>query len=472
MPKVKHYNSTTTTVVPASASLLRGELAINITDKKLWVGDASGDPVLIADYNAGSSSSVTISDTAPSSPSNGDLWWDSSIGNLNVWYEDGTSNQWVSAGKGGGSTPSGVLKSDGTVSLTANWDAGAYEIRALTFQSDVTTGTAPLTVASTTLVTNLNADQVDGNDASDIVLKTDVDDTPVDTATTVPISSNWAYDHENDADPHTQYVQVAGDTMTGNLILDPTNDDVPVMALKASTTALTCQYQFHINDIMRGQIQCTTGNIQFMKRDVTAAITSQIMVSDSNIVLRLDDNTDEYNFDTSKFNPVADNNNDLGTASLRWKDIYSYQFHSYITTGTAPLTVASTTVVANLNADQVDGKDYSDLQAEFQPHGALTGRNYESGTTYTLVVGDAGKMVEMDNAAAITVTVNNSIFSEGDIVHIFQMGAGQVTVSAGSGVTFLKQATFNAKTFEQYSIITLYFRSASSVVLGGSLEVA
>lgn len=43
-----------------------------------------------------------------------------------------------------------------------NWDAGGYEIRAETFESDVATGTAPLTVASTTVCTNLNADTVDG----------------------------------------------------------------------------------------------------------------------------------------------------------------------------------------------------------------------------------------------------------------------------------------------------------------------
>lgn len=43
-----------------------------------------------------------------------------------------------------------------------NWDAGGYEIRALKLQSDVATGTAPLTIASTTVCTNLNADTVDG----------------------------------------------------------------------------------------------------------------------------------------------------------------------------------------------------------------------------------------------------------------------------------------------------------------------
>lgn len=45
--------------------------------------------------------------------------------------------------------------------LPSNWDAGDYEIRSSTFESDVATGTAPLTVASTTKVTNLNAEQVD-----------------------------------------------------------------------------------------------------------------------------------------------------------------------------------------------------------------------------------------------------------------------------------------------------------------------
>jgi hypothetical protein len=59
----------------------------------------------------------------------------------------------------------GVAK-DGTISLTANWDAGAFEIRALTFESDQATGTAPLTIASTTKVTNLNCDQLDGEEAT------------------------------------------------------------------------------------------------------------------------------------------------------------------------------------------------------------------------------------------------------------------------------------------------------------------
>ena len=68
---------------------------------------------------------------------------------------------WVSVGVG-----SGDLLADGTVPLTANWDVGAFSITGLTFISDVATGTAPFTVASTTAVSNLNADLLDGNEAS------------------------------------------------------------------------------------------------------------------------------------------------------------------------------------------------------------------------------------------------------------------------------------------------------------------
>jgi len=42
-------------------------------------------------------STTNISDTAPSSPIAGDLWFDSTDGSLNVYYNDGTSSQWVSA---------------------------------------------------------------------------------------------------------------------------------------------------------------------------------------------------------------------------------------------------------------------------------------------------------------------------------------------------------------------------------------
>jgi len=64
------------------------------------------------------------------------------------------------------SAGAGDIKADGTVPMTANWDIGAYWLRALQFWSDIPTGTAPLIVASETMVDNLNADLLDGEEAA------------------------------------------------------------------------------------------------------------------------------------------------------------------------------------------------------------------------------------------------------------------------------------------------------------------
>lgn len=64
------------------------------------------------------------------------------------------------------------LQADGTVPLTANWAAGSFKITASQFASTVAIGTAPLVVTSTTVVTNLNADMVDGLHSTDFFTPT------------------------------------------------------------------------------------------------------------------------------------------------------------------------------------------------------------------------------------------------------------------------------------------------------------
>lgn len=41
---------------------------------------------------------MTVSDTAPGAPKQGDLWWESDSGTLYMWYVDANSSQWVSVG--------------------------------------------------------------------------------------------------------------------------------------------------------------------------------------------------------------------------------------------------------------------------------------------------------------------------------------------------------------------------------------
>lgn len=64
--------------------------------------------------------------------------------------------------------------------------------------------------------------------------------------------------------------------------------------------------------------------------------------------------------------------------------------------------------------------------------------NAQVGTTYTLVLGDAGKMVSLNNAAAITLTIplNATVaFPTNTEIDLCQLGAGQVNVSPTGGVT-------------------------------------
>jgi hypothetical protein len=49
------------------------------------------------DPATGGGAGLWIGDTAPVDTATYPFWWNSEVGNLYVWYEDGTSNQWVSA---------------------------------------------------------------------------------------------------------------------------------------------------------------------------------------------------------------------------------------------------------------------------------------------------------------------------------------------------------------------------------------
>ena len=80
-----------------------------------------------------------------------------------------TSNITVGTGKtlnvsSGTLTTSSAQKKSIIEGAASNVDIGNYQLTAQTLKSDVVTGTAPLTVTSTTVVSNLNADKLDGAD--------------------------------------------------------------------------------------------------------------------------------------------------------------------------------------------------------------------------------------------------------------------------------------------------------------------
>ena len=95
--------------------------------------------------------------------------------------------------------------------------------------------------------------------------------------------------------------------------------------------------------------------------------------------------------------------------------------------------------------------------------------NAQTGTTYTPVLADNGKLVTLSNASAITLTVptNASVaYATGAQIDIEQIGAGQVTVVGDTGVTVNGTGT---KLRTQWSAATLVKLGTDSWTLIGDL---
>jgi hypothetical protein len=91
--------------------------------------------------------------------------------------------------------------------------------------------------------------------------------------------------------------------------------------------------------------------------------------------------------------------------------------------------------------------------------------------SYTLVLSDASKLVEISNASANTVTIplNSSVaFPTGTQINILQTGAGQTTIAGTSGVTL--NSTPGAKLRAQWSAATLIKRATDTWVVVGDLS--
>lgn len=97
--------------------------------------------------------------------------------------------------------------------------------------------------------------------------------------------------------------------------------------------------------------------------------------------------------------------------------------------------------------------------------------NAQTGTTYTAVAADSGKLVTLSNASAITVTLPPSVYSVGEQINFVQLGAGQVTFAQGSGVTIVSAgATASApKIGKQYAAVTAICTASNTFLIIGAV---
>ena len=139
-------------------------------------------------------------------------------------------------------------------------------------------------------------------------------------------------------------------------------------------------------------------------------------------------------------------------------------------TTTLTLPAVTDTIVARTTTDTLTNKTLT------TPVSTIA-FNAQTGTTYTLVLADASKLVTCNNAAAIAVSIPTNAtaaFATGTIINIQQIGAGQVTVSATTpGTTTVTSAgatTASPKARARYSALSCIKTGTDTWTVVGDLS--
>lgn len=300
--------------------------------------------------------------------------------------------------------------------------------------STVASGTAPFRVTSNTLVTNLNADRLDNLHENSFLRYRDTVTTQVNTlwaqigirqynkalpdgleesntynyGSVISLPGNnsrldiWYNHHSSDAEYKSNGIQYRtgwGDgKMPWRTLLDTVNYPsyadshyVTIATDQAVTGTKTFSKYIKFSNSWEAAGLMGSGDIS-------------LGASNRNLVYL---NTTEFRPHGTETNKIA-----LGNDSGYWKSVTSGQFISKVGSGTAPLVVASNTLVSNLNADLLDGVHLAGLSGR---EGVMRSWLRGKYTTVNQYFGN-GNVVTLDPKPTddSTLSANTTIFSLGD----------------------------------------------------------
>lgn len=146
-------------------------------------------------------------------------------------------------------------------------------------------------------------------------------------------------------DPTTTYVKKAGDTMTGTLTSASTTGSIVFKGVKNSD----------ITNIYKSGGNLSEGFGMHANADIINGLRFNWYDTFWYIGNIRGSSTESYGFG------IVDNNDQIGFR-VTTDAVYANKYTSSVSTGNAPISVKSTTMCPNLNADMVDGKNASDFQ--------------------------------------------------------------------------------------------------------------
>lgn len=138
-------------------------------------------------------------------------------------------------------------------------------------------------------------------------------------------------------------------------------------------------------------------------------------------------------------------------------------------------TASDTYAVATLTSfarTLLDDADAATARATLGAAAETVTVNAQSGTTYTLVLGDAGDVVTMSNASANTLTIptNASVaFPTGTIVNVVMLGAGTTSIAGATGVTLNGVSAGSGDISAQYGAVALLKIGTDTWVASGAI---
>jgi hypothetical protein len=98
--------------------------------------------------------------------------------------------------------------------------------------------------------------------------------------------------------------------------------------------------------------------------------------------------------------------------------------------------------------------------------------NAQTGTTYTLVAADSGKLVTSSNASAVVITIPPSVFAAGEQINVQSIGVGLTSFVAGAGVTVTSTGATSAAPIlrAQFSAATIICTASNTFTVIGDLS--
>jgi hypothetical protein len=153
------------------------------------------------------------------------------------------------------------------------------------------------------------------------------------------------------------------------------------------------------------------------------------------------------------------------TQTLTNKTLTSPVISTITNTGTLTLPTSTDTLVGRATTDTLTNKTLTAPKINLA-------FNAQTGTTYTLVAADSGKLVTSSNASAVVITIPPSVFAAGEQINVQSIGVGLTSFAQGAGVTITSTgATATAPILRaQYSACTIICTASNTFTIVGDLS--